>query len=231
MSGLHRWDVSPAEAAKVQHELRRRLDLVWRNPPVSSVGGVDVHFRRGRALAAFIVLDYPNLTPLEAATAELPVAFPYIPGLLAFREGPVVLQAWERLRRKPDLIMFDAQGIAHPRGFGLASHMALWLERPGIGVAKSRLYGRHAMPGPRPGDRAPLVDEKDPSRVIGAVVRTQAGGPPIYLSPGDRIDVEHAVEFALACCRESRIPEPTRWAHEVAQGKPFPTEPAQLGLL
>jgi deoxyribonuclease V len=132
MSGLHRWDVSPAEAAEVQQELRRRLDLVWRNPPVNSVGGVDVRFRRGRALAAFIVLEYPTLTPLEAATAELPVAFPYIPGLLAFREGPVVLQAWERLRRKPDLIMFDAQGIAHPRGFGLASHMALWLERPGI---------------------------------------------------------------------------------------------------
>jgi deoxyribonuclease V len=146
--------------------------------------------------------------------------FPYIPGLLAFREGPAVLTAWEILLNKPDLIMFDGQGIAHPRGIGIASHMGLWLERPTIGVAKSRLYGRHAEVGPKLSDRADLLDRAD--NIIGTVVRTRERTNPLYISPGHLIDVKHAAEFVLACNGGYRLPEPTRWAHKVAGGEKLP---------
>jgi deoxyribonuclease V len=135
-----------------------------------------------------------------------------------------VLAAWEKLPIQPDLVMFDGQGIAHPRGMGIAAHLGLWLERPTIGVAKSRLYGRHAEVGPRFGDRAALYDQRDPERVIGAALRSREKTNPLYVSPGHRIDVEHAVMFVLACCRGYRLPEPTRWAHKVGAGAELPVK-------
>jgi deoxyribonuclease V len=157
-------------------------------------------------------------------TADAPLVFPYIPGLLAFREGPAVLAAWEKVQHKPDVVMFDGQGIAHPRGIGIAAQMGLWIERPTIGVAKSRLYGRHDPVGPRRGDRVVLHDEHDPTRMIGAVLRTREGTNPLYISPGHLIDVTHAVDLVLRCVTHFRLPEPTRWAHKFAAGERLPLD-------
>lgn len=217
---LHNWDLTPAEAAHVQGELRNHLVLTWDRRPVSTIGGVDVSVKTEAARAAIVVLNYPDLTPLEATVADELLVFPYIPGLLAFREGPAVLAAWDKLQNKPDLLMFDGQGIAHPRGIGIASQMGLWLERPTIGVAKSRLYGRHAEVGVEQGDRVELLDQS--GNIIGTVLRSRKKTNPLYISPGHLIDVEHATQFVLACNAGYRLPEPTRWAHKVAGGEKLP---------
>jgi deoxyribonuclease V len=180
---------------------------------------VDVAFPENQARAAIVVLTYPALEFVEGVTAERPIEFPYVPGLLTFREGPAVLAAWKRLKTKPDLILFDGQGIAHPREMGLAAHMGLWLSRPTIGVAKSRLYGHHDFPGSNRGDAAELIDERDIVRVIGSVLRTRTGVKPVYVSPGHLIDVAHSVSFVLACCTRYRLPEPTRLADKLAGHK------------
>jgi deoxyribonuclease V len=219
---LHNWDLTPQEAAQVQKELRERLVLAWDDRPIATIGGVDVSVKTETARAAIVVISYPELTPLEASVADAPLVFPYIPGLLSFREGPAVLLAWSKLRNKPDLLMFDGQGIAHPRGIGIAAQMGLWLERPTIGVAKSRLYGRHEEVGPKRGDRADLVNKN--GSVIGTVLRTREKTNPLYVSPGHLMDVEHVTQFVLDCCTGYRLPEPTRWAHKVAGGETLPIE-------
>src|SRR3972149_5421913 len=177
---LHPWNVSPDEASRVQAGLRQRLILTWDGRKLNTVGGVDVSLKGDHARAAIVVLRYPDLKPLEGVTADAPLVFPYIPGLLAFREGPAVLAAWDKLQTRPDLLMFDGQGIAHPRGLGIASQMGLWLERPTIGVAKSRLYGRHAEVGLQRGDRADLLDKQ--GNIIGTGLRTRARTNPAYIS-------------------------------------------------
>jgi deoxyribonuclease V len=217
---LHNWDLTPEEAARVQTELRQRLVLTWDQRPVATIGGVDVSIKSETARAAIVVISYPELKPVEAAVADAPLVLPYIPGLLSFREGPAVLLAWSKLQNKPDLLMFDGQGIAHPRGIGIASQMGLWLERPTIGVAKSRLYGHHAEVGPQRGDRADLLDKS--GTIIGTVLRTREKANPLYISPGHLIDVMHATQFVLDCCTGYRLPEPTRWAHKVAGGEKLP---------
>lgn len=224
---LHSWNLSSSEARNLQETLRHRVVLEWDGRLVTTVGGVDVALRQGVARAAIVVLRYPDLTPLAAVTADVPIAFPYVPGLLSFREGPAILAAWERLSLRPDLIMFDGQGIAHPRGFGLAAHLGLWLERPTLGVAKSRLYGNHREPGPKKGDTAFLTDERDPGRVIGTVLRTRTAVKPVYVSPGHLMDTIHSAQFALACAIKYRLPEPIRWAHRAAGGAPVPLGTAE----
>lgn len=219
---LHNWDLTPEEAVRVQSDLRQRLILNWENRPITIIGGVDVSIKTETARAAIVLLSYPELKPVEAAVADAPLVFPYIPGLLSFREGPAVLLAWSKLQQKPDLLMFDGQGIAHPRGIGIASQMGLWLERPTIGVAKSRLYGRHEEIGPGRGDRADLLDKS--GNLIGTVLRTREKSNPLYISPGHLMDVEHATQFVLDCCTGYRLPEPTRWAHKVAGGESLPLE-------
>jgi deoxyribonuclease V len=219
---LHNWNLTPEEAVRIQKEFRERLILSWDDRPVTTIGGVDVSIKTEFTHAAIVVLRYPELTPIEAAVAEAPLVFPYIPGLLAFREGPAVLAAWNQLQNKPDLLMFDGQGIAHPRGVGIASHMGLWLERPSIGVAKSRLYGLHTEVGPARGDRVDLLD-KNTNR-IGTVLRAREKTNPLYISPGHLIDVEHATQFVMNCLAGYRLPEPTRWAHKVAGGEKLPGE-------
>ena len=226
---LHRWDLSPEEAVQVQKELRNRLILQWDKRPVKTIGGVDISIKLETARAAIVVIRYPELTSLEAVTADVPLVFPYIPGLLSFREGPAVLAAWEKLQIKPDVLMFDGQGIAHPRGLGIAAQIGLWLERPTIGVAKSRLFGRHEEVGPNRGDQAELVDKN--GNVIGTVLRTREKTNPLYVSPGHKMDVKHATEFVLKCTAGYRLPEPTRWAHKVAGGEKLPTvDSDQLSL-
>ena len=218
-SSLHPWTLDPKQAIQIQTQLRDRLVLSWDGREVRTVGGADVAFKGQRARAAIVVLSYPNLTPIENATADRAIEFPYIPGLLTFREGPAILAAWRKLRTKPDLLLFDGQGIAHPRAMGIAAHVGLWFKRPSIGVAKSRLYGHHTSVGPIRGEAADLFDERDPARVIGAVLRTRTNVKPVYVSPGHLIDVPHAVEFALNCCTKYRLPEPIRWAHKFAGGE------------
>ena len=218
---LHRWDLPPKRAVDIQRELVDRLQLTWDAPEIEMVAGVDVHFEDDKPLAAICVFSFPELEPVESVRVKVDHEFPYVPGLLAFREGPAVLGAWDRLEMEPDLVMFDAHGIAHPRGLGLASQLGIWLERPAIGVAKSRLFGHHDPPGTQKGSRTPLYVEDEDQTVIGAVVRTRTDVKPVYVSPGHLIDVDAAVELTLACTPRYRLPEPTRWAHRVADGARF----------
>ena len=150
------------------------------------------------------------------ALAEEPVSFPYVPGLLTFREGPVVLAALARLRLEPDLLIFDGQGLAHPRRLGIAAHIGVLVDRSGIGCAKSRLWGKHQEPGSEKGDYALLRDGQE---VIGAVVRTRTRVKPVYVSVGHRIDLAQAIEYVLGCCTRFRLPETTRLAHRAAGGQ------------
>jgi len=213
---LHRWDVSPSEAMEIQQQLRSKVSTERSVGQVNTVAGIDVSFKGDVARAAVVVLSYPELTPLDYSLAELPVEFPYIPGLLAFREAPAVLAALEKLKTEPDLFIFDAQGLAHPRRMGLATHLGVVIDRPSIGCAKSRLCGSHHEPGPERGSYTYLYDGEE---IIGAVVRTQTGVSPLYVSIGHRVDLPTAIEYVLSCCTKYRLPETTRYAHRVAGGE------------
>jgi deoxyribonuclease V len=218
----HPWDLSIEEARALQTRLAGSVvaETTFDATAVRRVAGVDVGFRGGTARAAVVVLGFPDLKPLDYARAEIPVPFPYVPGLLTFREGPGVLAALEQLAVWPDLFLFDGQGVAHPRRIGLAAHMGVILDRPSIGCAKSRLIGSHAEPGEDKGDWVPLYDNGE---VIGAVVRSRSGVKPVYVSVGHRIDLPVAIDFVLRCTRRYRLPETTRYAHRVAGG-------AELGI-
>lgn len=215
----HLWDVAPAEALDIQRQLQGRLLVqpLERDPRV--IAGIDVSVKGERARAAVVSLSYPDLVPLQAVTAELPVFFPYIPGLLAFREGPVVLEALARMEDRPDVLMFDAQGLAHPRRMGLATHLGILLDMPAVGCAKSRLRGVYDEPGVAKGSWSLLKDGDD---VIGAVVRTRNNVRPLFVSVGHRVDLEAAIDLVLGCAAKYRLPEPTRWAHRVAGGETLP---------
>ena len=210
---LHDWDVDYRAAVAIQEGLRGKLILEDRlSKNIRFVAGADVSCNRGddRVWAAVVVLDAATLEVIEEAGHSERARMPYIPGLLSFREGPVVLKAFEKLRRRPDAILFDGQGIAHPRGLGLASHMGLILGIPSVGCAKTRLIGSFEEPGDRRGSHSPLVHE---GRQIGAVLRTKDRVKPVFVSPGHRVSLERAVDIVLACARRYRIPEPTRQAH------------------
>jgi deoxyribonuclease V len=224
---LHPWDVSPAEAMAIQQRLRDKASQEISFAQVRTVAGVDVSVKDDIAKAAVVVLDYPNLTPLDQSTAEQSVQFPYIPGLLAFREGPVVLRALEKLVTEPDLFIFDAQGLAHPRRMGLATHMGLIIDRPSIGCAKSRLCGTHHQPGPKRGAYTHLHDGNE---IIGAVVRSRSEVQPVYVSIGHKINLKTAIDYILNCCKGYRLPETTRWAHKVAGGEEIKIEGTQLSF-
>jgi deoxyribonuclease V len=205
------WDVTPSEAVTIQGRLRGLVETSDRLGSVSSVAGIDVSVRGDRARAAIVLLSFPDLGLLEVSLADGDVTFPYVPGLLAFREAPVILAAYARLRTKPDLLMVDGHGLAHPRRMGIASHLGVVLDRPSLGCAKSRLCGLAAEPAMEAGCWEPLRDGDD---VIGAVVRTRTGVRPVYVSIGHRVGLETAVRYVLACCQGRRLPEPTRRAHQ-----------------
>ncbi len=203
----------------MQRELRGHLILTDQLGPVRRVAGVDVGFEAGGTVtrAAVAVLCYPELDVLETATARCPTTFPYVPGLLSFRELPAVLAALEQLREPPDLLLCDGQGIAHPRRFGIASHLGLLVDIPAIGVAKTRLCGTHAEPPHQRGAWTPLRAGEE---IIGAVLRTRIGVKPLYISPGHRIGLETALAYVMRCCTRYRLPETTRHAHRLASGPP-----------
>jgi deoxyribonuclease V len=208
---LHSFRVTPAAARAIQERLRGRVRLSGDDSRIRTVAGADVALdpRAGIGFAAVVLFRLPGLVPIETRTATGTLRFPYIPGLLSFREAPVLLKAFSRLQTVPDLILFDGQGIAHPRRFGLASHLGLILDRPAIGCAKSRLIGEFTMPAVSRGSRTALRigDEQ-----IGHVVRTRDGVRPIFVSPGHRIGFSAAVRAVLRCTDGFRIPKPTREA-------------------
>ena len=212
---LHDWKLTPEEAVALQQDLRARVvaDSPIDLDGLRLVAGVDVSVKANRSRAAVVVLSLPELRIVETATAEQDVPFPYVPGLLSFREGPVLEEAFAKLERTPDAFLFDGQGIAHPRRIGIASHMGLWLQRPTIGCGKTRLVGRHKEPAPERGARTPLVDRGE---TIGAVLRTRERVAPIYVSPGHLADIDSAVELVLRLTTRYRLPEPIRAAHNAA---------------
>ncbi len=211
----HPWAVSVPEAFRIQEGLVRKLVLEDAPDAPETIAGIDVSFSRSRDLlyAAIVVLEAGTLAPVETASAALKPVFPYIPGLLTFREGPVVLEAYERLDHEPDLLMFDGQGIAHPRGLGLASHVGILVDRPSIGCAKSRLIGEFKEPKQKRGSMRTLSIGR---KKVGVVLRTKDNTKPLFVSPGHRVTVETAARAVLEACRGYRLPEPTRLAHHAA---------------
>ncbi|ADO70088.1 endonuclease V [Stigmatella aurantiaca] len=210
---LHGWEVTPQEAVVLQATLRERL--VLRPPPglrVSRIAGADISTESGNALGygGFVVLDAVSLRPVAEAGAAVELRFPYVPGLLSFRELPVLMAAWDRLEQKPDVLIFDGQGIAHPRRFGLACHGGLLLGVPSIGCAKSLLVGKVGPLGEARGETSEIQHRGE---VVGMAVRTRRGVSPVYVSPGHLMDLTTAVEWVLRVSPRYREPETTRHAH------------------
>jgi len=206
-----RWDLTPREAMRLQEKLRERVVLEDRFHPIHFVAGADLAFDPGTevAFAGVIVYRFPGLEEVERRMARRRLRFPYVPGLLSFREGPALLAAFARLRTEPDLILIDGHGRAHPRLFGIACHIGVLLDKPTIGCAKSLLVGEHDEPGVAPGAATPLVFQ---GQRVGAVLRTRENVKPIYVTPGHRVSVTSAVEFVRQCLDGFRIPKPTREA-------------------
>ena len=210
----HPWNVPPKEGIAIQRRLARKVirESSFRKP--SAIAGIDVAYAGGRARAAVVLMRYPDLAVIERVVSQGPLTFPYVPGLLSFREGPVILQALSQLANPPELLIFDGQGIAHPRRLGIASHIGLLVDRPSIGCAKTRLIGAYEEPGRERGSLSHLVDREE---VIGVVVRTRSNVKPVFVSVGHRIGLQDAVEYVLNCCRGVRLPEPVRLADKLSR--------------
>ena len=217
---LHRWIVGPSQAIRLQRELADRVRVEPLSENIRLVAGVDATASSdGRwLLAGVAVWDLLRTELLETRLARRPAHFPYVPGLLSFREVPAVLAAVRRLRVTPDVFLFDGQGQAHPRRFGLASHAGVLMDVPSIGCAKSRLYGRHQDPATRRGSRRPLIDPSD-GQTIGAVVRTRDRVKCVYVSIGHRTTLADAVHLVLGCHGGYRIPQPLRLAHQLVTAR------------
>lgn len=215
---FQRWDVTPAEARQIQDEVRSHVSQKngreLRN--VRHVAGVDCSLRDGMATAAVVILAFDSLQVVETVVVQKPLVFPYVPGLLSFRECPAILAAFKQIKLQPELVMVDGQGIAHPRRIGIAAHLGVLLDKPAIGCAKSRLIGTHDEPYHVAGYYTDLWDRRE---LIGAVLRTRERCNPLFISIGHKIDLPTALDLVLHCCRGYRLPEPTRMAHQAA-GKP-----------
>lgn len=211
----HTWTVTPEQAIALQNTLAS--EIISNRPidveAVQLVAGVDVSVKGEHSQAAVVVLRFPDLTPVETVLAQQPTPFPYIPGLLSFREGPVLQEAFEKLQNVPDVFIFDGMGIAHPRRVGIASQMGLWLQKPTIGCGKTLFVGTYEEPGIEKGSMANLMHR---SEVIGKVLRTRTGVKPVYISPGHLADINTAALFTLRCTTQYRLPEPIRIAHNAA---------------
>ena len=212
---LHGFDLSPEEARRLKEGLASRveagpaLDL----EEVRYVAGADVSTQDGMAYATVVVLDFPGLSVVEAQGFEAPLEFPYVPGLLSFREMPSLLGALEKVETAVDVVVLDAQGLAHPRRIGLASHVGLFLDVPTVGCAKTVLVGKFEEPRMDKGNATDMVHRGE---VVGRAVRTRDGVSPVYVSVGNGVDLDSSVELVLACCTKYRLPEPTRQAHNAA---------------
>jgi len=211
---LHDWNVSYKRAREIQRELQTRLILHDEDLPdtIQTIAGADISYSRNSNLffAVVVILKFPTMEIIEQQSSCRTVDFPYIPGLLTFREGPVLLETFSKLHSIPDVIIFDGHGISHPRGMGLASHMGLFLNIPSIGCAKTRLVGSYNETGDEPGSHSSLVYDDE---IRGAVLRTKKNVKPVFVSQGHKIGLERAIEIILLCCKGYRLPEPTRNAH------------------
>jgi deoxyribonuclease V len=213
---LHQWDLTPKEAIALQNSLAgqviydRPLDL----DAVRLVGGVDVSVKNNLSQAAVVVLTFPELQVIETVLAQQPTPFPYVPGLLSFREGPVLVKAFSKLQHTPDVFIFDGMGRIHPRRLGIAAHMGLWLQVPTVGCGKTHLIGDYASPGEQKGDYSDLTHKGE---LLGVVLRTRTTVKPVYISPGHLIDLESALVLTLHCTPRYRLPEPIRAAHNAAR--------------
>ena len=212
MQTLHPWNLTPAAAVELQKSLRGRVNLQLPDGPIHTVAGADISFNKFEETiyAGIVVVELGSMRTVEQVGIISQTRFPYVSGLLSFREAPAVLEAWALLKNEPDVVMFDGQGIAHPRRLGIASHVGLWLEKPTLGCAKSVLVGRYEEPAPERGARSPLVDKGE---TVGAALRTKDRVQPIFVSAGHRMDLETAVDFTLRGGGGYRQPEPTRRAH------------------
>lgn len=211
----HAWNVSPTEAVALQQQLAG--EVIYDRPlsldTVRYIAGVDVSVKNDESQAAVVVLAYPELTIVETVLARQPTPFPYIPGLLSFREGPALVEAFEKLQQVPDVFIFDGMGRAHPRRMGIAAHLGLWLNKPTIGCGKTHLIGSYDEPAPEKGAASPLTHRKE---VIGVVLRTRDRVKPVYISPGNLLDLPSAIAITLACTTKYRLPDPIRAAHHAA---------------
>ena len=210
----HPWDVAPKEAVAIQRDLAEHVRAEPLPDQIGTVCGVDVSVRGDRVRTALVVMTLPDLEVVEHATWEGPVAFPYVPGLLSFREMPAILPALDRLTVEPDVFMLDAQGRAHPRRFGLACHLGVLLDRPAIGVAKTILVGKHEPLGETKGSAADLVHRGE---VVGRALRTREGVKPVYVSVGHRATLDDAAALALGCATRFKLPMPTHYAHRLSK--------------
>jgi deoxyribonuclease V len=216
MKPLHSWDVSVEQAIRVQETFRERIILKRTFSKVRTIGGGDVAYSGNANLlfGAIVVLSFPYMEILDMARTDGKIPFPYIPGLLSFREGPILIKTFQRLKLKPDVMIFDGQGIAHPRGMGLASHMGLWLDLPSIGCAKSPLLDEFISPGPLKGSFEWIRKEGEK---VGAVLRSKENVKPLFVSSGHRIDLSTSIQLILESCKGYRFPEPLRKAHQLAE--------------
>jgi deoxyribonuclease V len=225
----HAWDLDAVEARALQVELAREVDVTTPLGPYRVIAAADVSFDRGgeELYAAVVVVRAGSFELIERVGLAGPAAFPYVPGLLSFREAPALIEAFRRVRARPDVVLCDGQGVAHPRRLGIASHVGLWLGLPTVGCAKSLLCGSYDEPGPNRGERSPLVHRGE---VVGAVVRTRDRVAPLFVSPGHLCDLEGAVSLVLATTVKYRLPVPSRMAHDfvnqvrraVTAGQPIP---------
>lgn len=211
----HPWQVSPAYARLIQDEYASEVERSDRLGALRHVAGVDIGFEDdGRTTrAALVILSFPELALVEHVIARRPTRFPYVPGLLSFREIPALLQALDQAGTEPDLILCDGQGIAHPRRFGLACHLGVLTDRPTIGVAKQRLIGHYREPPQRRGAWTALLDQGE---TVGAALRSRADAQPVFVSIGHRVSLPTAVRLVMACTTRYRLPETTRYAHHFA---------------
>lgn len=212
---LHDWDLEPPAAIDLQTSLADRLidDTPLDIAAVKLVAGVDVSVKAGTSQAAVVVLSYPDLEPVETVRAQQPTAYPYIPGLLTFREGPVLEAAFRKLQHEPDVFIFDGMGQIHPRRMGIAAHLGLWLDKPTIGCGKSHFIGEYDEPAPEKGSYTDLMYKGER---LGVVLRTRTRVKPVYISVGHRADLETAIAFTLTCTPKYRLPRPIRQAHNAA---------------
>lgn len=207
---LHSWEVNPQEAIKIQKDLKSNISLKKSFSKINKIAGADVSYYQNKMIAGVVIFEFPNLKTIERQSFISTVNFPYIPGLLTFREGPSLLAAFKKIKNDPDIILFDGQGIAHPRRMGIATHLGLFLDKPTIGCAKSKLSGKYTSVGEGKGDYTLLKEGKE---VLGAVLRTRRKVKPIFISPGYKIDLSNSIEITLKCIVKYRLPVPVREAH------------------
>ena len=216
--GLHSWNLTPKEAIALQRKLQMKvvIDRPLDAASVGTVAGCDVSAEKHgrRVFAAVVVFGFPSLKVIEMATAEKDISFPYIPGLLAFRETPLLLDCFRSLKSAPAAVIVDGHGIAHPRGLGIASHLGLWLGVPTLGCAKTVLTGAYEEPDQQRGAASSLIDKTGVE--IGRVLRTRDGVKPVFVSAGHLINLDSAAGLTLACTPRYRLPEPIRQAHRIA---------------